>query len=165
MLNLFAMVPSLSFLTFSTIIIANFVSANPIHAIRQVANSTAVANTSCIVTEYAQIAAAVKDCRNITLQDVYAPPNSSIELKLKQGSTVTFAGTTSFGYTNSSTFKPMLISGKNITVQGAPGHVIDGNGSMYWDGQGSNGGVPKYVARPAYTWPIRLTTSSDQTNF
>lgn len=30
-----------------------------------------------------------------------------------------------------------------MIITGAPGHVIDGNGQAYWDGLGSNGGVPK----------------------
>lgn len=35
------------------------------------------------------------------------------------------------------------VGGTNITVLGAPGSVINGNGSQWWDGQGSNGGQPK----------------------
>jgi polygalacturonase len=35
------------------------------------------------------------------------------------------------------------IGGKEITVEGAPGHIIDGNGPAWWDGIGSNGGVDK----------------------
>jgi polygalacturonase len=48
-----------------------------------------------------------------------------------------------FGFTNSSSFNPIQVSGKNVTVTAAIGAVIDGNGQAYWDGQGSNGGVPK----------------------
>jgi hypothetical protein len=33
--------------------------------------------------------------------------------------------------------------GTDITILGAPGHVINGNGQAWWDGQGSNGGQPK----------------------
>jgi polygalacturonase len=35
------------------------------------------------------------------------------------------------------------VSGTNITVNGATGHVIDGNGGKWWDGKGSNGGKTK----------------------
>ena len=34
-------------------------------------------------------------------------------------------------------------SGSSITIQGASGHVIDGNGAKWWDGKGSNGGKTK----------------------
>jgi polygalacturonase len=37
------------------------------------------------------------------------------------------------------------IGGTDITVQGAPGHVLDGNGPAWWDGEGSNGGKAKSV--------------------
>ena len=42
----------------------------------------------------------------------------------------------------------MQFGGANVTITSAPGAVIDGNGQAYWDGQGSNGGIPKYVATP-----------------
>jgi polygalacturonase len=90
------------------------------------------------------IAPAVAACTAITLQDISAPTNSTIVLTgLKAGTVVTFAGTTTFAFTNISTFDPITIGGAGITVQGAPGHVIEGNGAAYWDGIGSNGGVPK----------------------
>lgn len=62
---------------------------------------------------------------------------------LKAGSVVTFAGATTFAFTNSSTFNPITVGGAGVTIQGAPGSILDGNGQAYWDGQGSNGGVPK----------------------
>ena len=106
--------------------------------------STTSTGVSCTATTYAQIAPAVAACTAITLQDIHAPTNSTIDLsKLKTGAVVTFAGMTTFDFTNSSTFNPIAIGGKGITITSAPGAVIDGNGQAYWDGQGSNGGVPK----------------------
>lgn len=68
----------------------------------------------------------------------------SIDLsKVKTGTVVTFAVTTTFGFTGSSTFNPITFGGKGVTITGAPGAIIDGNGQAYWDGIGSNGGVPK----------------------
>lgn len=55
---------------------------------------------------------------------------------------VIFQGTTSFGYKEWE--GPLIsVSGTDITVTGASGHVIDGNGSKWWDGKGSNGGKTK----------------------
>lgn len=51
-----------------------------------------------------------------------------------------------FGDTFSNSFNPIVISGHSITVTGAEGHVIQGNGAAYWDGQGSNGGQAKSVS-------------------
>ena len=85
---------------------------------------------SCICTQYSQIAAAVKDCTNIILQDIAAPTNSTINLaKLKDGAVVTFAGKTTFGITANSDFNPIEIAGTDITITGAAGHVIDGKWS------------------------------------
>ncbi|KAH6700532.1 glycosyl hydrolases family 28-domain-containing protein [Leptodontidium sp. MPI-SDFR-AT-0119] len=106
--------------------------------------TTVGTGTTCTVTEYASITSAVASCTNIVLENISAPASSTILLtKLKQGSTVTFAGKTTFGKTSNDDFNPIEIAGTDITITGAPGHVIDGNGQAYWDGQGSNGGVPK----------------------
>lgn len=48
-----------------------------------------------------------------------------------------FEGTTTFGHAQ--WLGPLIsISGTNIAVSGAVGHVIDGQGSRWWDGEGSN---------------------------
>ncbi|RAL61995.1 hypothetical protein DID88_002484 [Monilinia fructigena] len=102
------------------------------------------AQTPCIATKYSEIAPCVGSSTDIILKDVYAPSNSAIDLrKLKAGTTVTFAGKTTFGFTNDSSFEPILIGGSGITITGEPDAIIDGNGQAYWDGLGSNGGVPK----------------------
>jgi polygalacturonase len=103
-----------------------------------------VETNPCFCTKYSQIATALANCTKITLKDIVAPTNSSIDLlKAKDNSVITFAGTTSFAFTNSSSFYPIYFGGKNVTITSAPGAIIDGNGSMYWDGLGSNGGLPK----------------------
>ncbi|PMD41591.1 glycoside hydrolase family 28 protein [Hyaloscypha variabilis F] len=109
------------------------------------AHAAAVGNgTACTATEYAQITSVVASCTNIVLENISAPASSTIDLSaLQTGSTVTFAGTTSFGTTSDDDFDPIVVGGTDITLTGAEGHVIDGNGAVYWDGEGSNGGVAK----------------------
>jgi polygalacturonase len=122
---------------FIALVSVNLVSALP---------SDPQAISPCFVTEHTAIASAVKaSCKAITLSDVFTPGNFSIELtNLEPGTTVTFQGRITFGFTNSSSFTPLIISNSSdVTITGAPGSVIDGNGSVYWDGIGSNGGVPK----------------------
>lgn len=55
---------------------------------------------------------------------------------------VTFQGRTTWAYAEweGSLFS---ISGNNITIKGAPGHVLDGQGALWWDGLGGGGGVTK----------------------
>nr|ASM94209.1 endopolygalacturonase [Evansstolkia leycettana] len=101
-------------------------------------------NSECVATEYSQVVPTLAACTNVVLRDIAVPSNSALDLtSAKDNSVITFEGTTTFGFTNSSSFNPILLSGNNITITGAPGSVIDGNGQLYWDGLGSNGGVPK----------------------
>ncbi|RDL33839.1 putative polygalacturonase [Venustampulla echinocandica] len=115
-------------------------------------------NGVCFCTEYSQISVAVASCTAITLQDIAVPDGgNSIDLsKLKDNSVVTFAGKTTFGFTNSSSFDPIILGGKGVTITSAPGAIIDGNGQAYWDGIGSNGGVPK----PNHFIVVKLTSGS-----
>ncbi|KAK6207676.1 glycosyl hydrolase family 28 [Colletotrichum tabaci] len=133
-------------------------------AVLVTAAPTAVSNATgngCTVTEYADIANAVATCTDITLSNIAAPANSPIDLqKLQNGATVTFDGTTTFATTIDKKFDPIIISGTDITVTGAPGHVIEGNGAAYWDGLGSNGGGDK----PNHFVVVKKTTNAKITN-
>lgn len=100
--------------------------------------------TTCTVTAYADVSSAVASCTNIILSAISAPASSTLDLSsLQTGASVVFAGETTFGYTEDSDFDPIVISGTNVIISGADGHVIDGNGPAYWDGEGSNGGSDK----------------------
>jgi polygalacturonase len=53
---------------------------------------------------------------------------------------VIFEGTTTFGFEEWS--GPLIsVSGTNIVVTGASGHVINGEGANWWDGKGTSGRV------------------------
>jgi polygalacturonase len=47
-------------------------------------------------------------------------------------------------------------SGNSISITGASGHVINGGGPSWWDGQGSNGGKTK----PKFFYAHNLQSSS-----
>ncbi|EIN05962.1 hypothetical protein PUNSTDRAFT_46274 [Punctularia strigosozonata HHB-11173 SS5] len=100
-------------------------------------------SASCTVTAYADVATAIKTCTDIHLRDITVPAKSTLDLsKAKANSVITFEGRTTWGYA-ASDWDMLKLGGTNITVQGAPCSVIDGNGAAWWDGQGSNGGVDK----------------------
>lgn len=117
-------------------IITSCVHASPL-VTRQASNST------CYVTSYAAVSAAVASCTSITLAGVAVPGNATLDLtKLKAGTTVTFAGTTTFGYAPVD-YNMISVGGTNVTITAQPDAIIDGNGQAWWDGQGSNGGITK----------------------
>jgi galacturan 1,4-alpha-galacturonidase len=68
---------------------------------------------------------------------------------------VIFEGETTWGYEEWS--GPLFsVSGADITVTGASGHSLNGNGAKWWDGKGSNGGKTK----PKFFYAHSLTGTS-----
>ncbi|KAG9658949.1 endopolygalacturonase PGb, partial [Aureobasidium melanogenum] len=99
-----------------------------------------------------------KSCSNIIIKDAVVPAGTTLDLtNLASGTTVTFEGTTTFGYKE---WKGPLVSvsGDHITVVGASGSVIDGDGSRWWDGKGTNGGKTK----PKFFYAHSMTNSKIQ---
>ncbi|KAJ0108305.1 hypothetical protein J7T55_005282 [Diaporthe amygdali] len=98
---------------------------------------------ACTFTDAASAIKGKASCTTITLNNIAVPAGTTLDLtKLKTGTKVIFQGTTSFGYKEWE--GPLIsVSGTDITVTGASGHVIDGNGAKWWDGKGSNGGKTK----------------------
>ncbi|KAJ6537741.1 glycosyl hydrolases family 28-domain-containing protein [Mycena capillaripes] len=105
--------------------------------------TTSSGGTACTVTAIAQVASATASCTAIVISNLAVPTSTTLNLsKLKTGTTVTFAGKTTFAFTDWDS-DLIDIGGQDITIQGASGSVIDGNGQAWWDGQGSNGGATK----------------------
>ncbi|TEY78304.1 hypothetical protein BOTCAL_0050g00360 [Botryotinia calthae] len=102
--------------------------------------------TACTFSGAAGAAAASKSktsCATIVLNSLSVPSGTTLDLTgLKTGTQVIFQGTTTFGYEEWS--GPLFsVSGTDITVTGAAGSKLDGQGAKYWDGKGTNGGKTK----------------------
>ncbi|KAL9094638.1 MAG: hypothetical protein Q9165_003198 [Trypethelium subeluteriae] len=120
------------------------------------APTTTAATTACTVTAYSALASATASCTDLTLENIAVPGGQTLDLsKLKTGSTVRFAGTTTFGYYDWNS-DLIDVGGTNITVTAEAGAIIDGNGQSWWDGQGSNGGI----AKPDHFIGVKLLGSS-----
>ncbi|KAJ8958401.1 hypothetical protein NQ318_002183 [Aromia moschata] len=100
---------------------------------------------SCTVTSYDQVATAVASCSDLTIDGIEVPAGKALELSLKDGAKLTFQGHITFGH--SEWGGPLVvIKGKGITVEGASGHRLDGQGALYWDGKGGSGSTkPVFV--------------------
>ncbi|TGO29652.1 hypothetical protein BPAE_0012g00060 [Botrytis paeoniae] len=115
---------------------------NPADALAAIENR----GTACTFSGAAGAAAASKSkasCATIVLSALSVPSGTTLDLTgLKSGTQVIFEGTTTFGYEEWS--GPLFsVSGTDITVKGASGSKLDGQGAKYWDGKGTNGGKTK----------------------
>ncbi|KAL1628093.1 hypothetical protein SLS56_006024 [Neofusicoccum ribis] len=98
---------------------------------------------ACTFTDASAASASKSSCSTIILSDITVPAGETLDLTdLEDNTYVEFQGTTSFEYEE---WEGPLVSfsGTGITITGASGHVLDGNGAKWWDGEGSNGGTTK----------------------
>ncbi|KAF1958197.1 glycoside hydrolase [Byssothecium circinans] len=111
---------------------------------------------SCTFTDAATAIKSKTSCTTIVLNNIAVPAGTTLDMtKLNDGTTVIFQGTTTFGYKEWE--GPLIsVSGTKITVKGASGSLIDGNGPKWWDGKGSNGGKTK----PKFFYAHSLKQSS-----
>ncbi|KXT05753.1 hypothetical protein AC578_1044 [Pseudocercospora eumusae] len=110
---------------------------------KSTSTGTVTAQDGCTFTDSDTASASKASCTAIILKDITVPAGETLDMTdLADGTTVTFEGTTTFEYDE---WEGPLISfsGTGLTITGASGHVIDGNGAKWWDGKGSNGGVTK----------------------
>ncbi|CAG5182708.1 uncharacterized protein ALTATR162_LOCUS10295 [Alternaria atra] len=125
-------------------------------ALVSAAPSSLDTRASCTFSDAAAAIKGKASCTAIVIKDMTVPAGTTLDLtKLKSGTTVTFQGTTTFAYKEWE--GPLIsVSGTNIKVVGAAGHVIDGNGAKWWDGKGTNGGKKK----PKFFYAHSMTSSS-----
>ncbi|CAG8307308.1 unnamed protein product [Penicillium salamii] len=115
--------------------------------------------TSCTFSGSGGASSASKSktaCATIVLSAVAVPSGTTLDLTgLNDGTTVIFEGETTFGYKEWS--GPLVsVSGTDITVKGASGATLNGDGSRWWDGKGSNGGKTK----PKFFYAHKMVSST-----
>jgi len=112
--------------------------------------------TTCTFTNAASASKSKTSCATIVLNNIAVPSGTTLDLTgLNSGTHVVFQGTTTFGYEEWS--GPLIsVSGTDISVTGASGSVIDGNGARWWDGKGTNGGKTK----PKFFYAHKMISST-----
>lgn len=100
---------------------------------------SATASADCTFTDAESAISGKTKCTNIVLSNINVPAGKTLDLTdLSDGTTLTFEGTTSFGYEEWE--GPLIsVSGTKVTVQGAAGHIINMEGQEWWDGKGDSG--------------------------
>ncbi|KAJ4471576.1 glycoside hydrolase [Lentinula aciculospora] len=82
--------------------------------------------------------AAAEECTTIIIGGFTVPAGQTFSLNPPDGAQVTLTGELTFGFENWA--GPLMeITGNDITW----GHDLNGQGTLYWDGQGISGGVTK----------------------
>lgn len=124
-------------------------------------NAVIAKRATCTFTGSTGAAAAqasAKACTTMVLNNIAVPAGKTFDLSgLADGTTVTFQGTTTWGY--SEWAGPLLsIGGNKITVVGAAGSLLNGDGARWWDGQGDKGKKkPKFFAAHKLTGGSTIT--------
>ncbi|KAJ6537060.1 endo-polygalacturonase PG1 [Mycena capillaripes] len=80
-------------------------------------------------------------CTTIVIGGFTVPAGQTFDLNPPDGASVSLTGALTFGF-QTWAGPLMVITGNNITFNGN-GHELVGQGELYWDGQGGNGGVTK----------------------
>lgn len=103
----------------------------------------------------ASASASKASCATITLSALTVPSGTTLDLTdLEDDTTVVFEGTTTWDYAEWD--GPLFaVSGSSITVQGADGHELDGQGALWWDGEGDSG-----TSKPKFFQAHSLTDST-----
>ncbi|KAJ7144773.1 polygalacturonase [Mycena crocata] len=95
---------------------------------------------TCTVNSVAS-AADLSDCTAVIITAFTVPSGQTLTIAAATGATVTMTGDITFAKTTSA--GPLItFDTDNILFNGGD-HRINGNGALYWDGQGTNGGVAK----------------------
>ncbi|KAJ3110987.1 hypothetical protein HK100_002845 [Physocladia obscura] len=113
-----------------------------------------IINTSgaCVVSSYAGFASCASSTKILIQGPFTVPAENVINLSLKSGATVILSGTVTFAKSTTLTGNDHLltVTGSGITFESDPSNqgILYGNGQLYWDGKGANGGVnkPKFVS-------------------
>ncbi|KAJ5543918.1 endopolygalacturonase A [Penicillium frequentans] len=120
---------------------ASLVAAAPTPS--RVSDAVKRSSSTCTFTSASKASESKADCSTIILSGIEVPAGETLDLTdLTEGTEVIFSGTTTFGYEEWD--GPLIeISGKKITVTAEDDAVINGDGSRWWDGEGTNGGKTK----------------------
>ncbi|KAJ7696804.1 polygalacturonase, partial [Mycena rosella] len=96
--------------------------------------------THCIVNSVAS-AANLSNCTSVDIHAFDVPAGETITIAAAPGASVAMAGDITFLQTNAT--GPLITFQTTDILFNGHRHKIDGNGPLYWDGQGTNGGVAK----------------------
>ncbi|KAG9000907.1 hypothetical protein FRB94_001548 [Tulasnella sp. JGI-2019a] len=92
------------------------------------------------IASLSDVSAAVQ-CATINIDAFTVPAGQTFDLECATGTTINLLGDVTFAFSNWA--GPFFqIAGTSVTFNGN-GHTFNGQGALYWDGEGTSGGVTK----------------------
>ncbi|KZV72185.1 glycoside hydrolase family 28 protein [Peniophora sp. CONT] len=104
-------------------------------------SGTEMAKRATCTVNSVSSASSLSSCTSVVITAFTVPSGSTLTIAAAKGATVTMQGSVSFSKTTSS--GPLFtLKTDDVTFNGN-GYSFKGNGDLYWDGEGTGGGVTK----------------------
>lgn len=112
-------------------------------------------SAGCTVTKFSDVASTLQKCDTTIISNLTVPAGKTLNLDLRDDTSVYFRGVLKFGHAEWE--GPLIaINGTGVTIAGETGSVLDGQGQLYWDGQGEWGSLkPKFFIIQLHNSTIR----------
>ncbi|KAJ7785327.1 polygalacturonase [Mycena maculata] len=105
------------------------------------ASKTDTAKRATCTVDSVATASDLSDCTDVVITGFTVADGETVTISAAEGATVTMTGDITFASTTSS--GPLLTFDTTSIAFNGGDNTIDGNGPDYWDGLGTDGGVPK----------------------
>ncbi|KAJ8918265.1 hypothetical protein NQ315_014135 [Exocentrus adspersus] len=125
-------------------------------------------SASCTISTYNEevIKDTINKCEEIILSGITIPAGVTLDINLNQGNKLVFQGVLTWEFYEWD--GPLLnITGTDVEISGAPDHLLDGRGNLWWDGKGGGGGKTKpmfFIAHGLRNSVIRNITIKNSPN-
>ncbi|KAJ6601041.1 polygalacturonase [Mycena vulgaris] len=131
--------PSLtSFLRLASLV--SIAVAVPMNSTTSASRTDTAKRATCTVNSVAS-AADLSDCTAVVITAFTVPSGQTVTIAAASGATVTMTGDITFAKTTAA--GPLITFDTDNIIFNGGDRTINGNGPLYWDGQGTNGGVTK----------------------
>ncbi|KAJ7146493.1 polygalacturonase [Mycena epipterygia] len=109
-------------------------------AVPPVSRTDTAKRATCTVNSVAS-AADLSSCTAVVITAFTVPAGDTVTIAAASGATITMTGDITFSKTTAT--GPLITFDTDNVVFNGGDHNINGNGALYWDGEGTDGGVAK----------------------
>ncbi|VDB91724.1 unnamed protein product [Peniophora sp. CBMAI 1063] len=102
---------------------------------------TSMAKRATCTVNSVSTASDLSDCSAVVIEAFSVPSGDTVTISAAKGATITMEGSINFSQTTAS--GPLITIDTDDVNFNGNGYSFKGNGNLYWDGEGTNGGVAK----------------------